>query len=168
MKLMLDLFEKQLQNLYNSELLILNTLPEMLDYATDGELVKIIETYIQITYNQKQRLVEIGDYLHIKFNIDDGQIIIGLLEETRDLFREFPKGFLMDVGIIAKLRHVQHFQISAYETAILYAKALNIPEVAAKLDASLWEAYEGDEDCSSYAKKLIYSRNKRDNNSGDR
>jgi ferritin-like metal-binding protein YciE len=65
MKIMRDLFEKQLQNLYNSELLILNALLEMLEHATDGKLADIINAYIKETGDQKERLVEISDFLHI-------------------------------------------------------------------------------------------------------
>ena len=152
---MRDLFERQLQNLYNSELLILHALPDMLEHVTDGKLAEIIETYIQETRNQKERLVEIGNYLHIKFQLTNGKIIRGLLKEMKDLYEDFQKGMLLDVGIVAKLQHVEHFQISAYETALLYAKALDVTEVAEKLDITLWEAYEADEICGNYAKNLM-------------
>lgn len=158
MKIMRDLFEKQLENLYNSELLILYALPEMGEYVTDEKLSEIIETCTKETYRQKTRLVEIGDYLHMKFKLNDGKIIRGLLEETKEMYEEFPKGLLMDVGIIAKIQHVEHFQITAYETALLYAKTLDIKEVAEKLDETLWEAYEADEYCSSYAEKLMLNK----------
>lgn len=155
MKLMRDLFEKQLQNLYNSEVLILHALPEMSAYVTDEKLSRIIQSYIEETQDQKERLEEIADYLHLKFKIDNGKIIRGLLEETEELFDEYPKGLLLDVGIIAKIQHIEHFQISAYETALLYAKTLGVQEVAEQLDKTLWEAYEADEVCGSHAKKLM-------------
>lgn len=141
MKIMRDLLENQLQHLYNSELFILNVLPEMLEYGTDNELRTIIKTYTKETYGQKQRLLEIGEYLHMKFKMNDGKIILGLIEETRELYLEFPKGFLMDVGLIAKIQHIKHFQISTYETGLLYAMALDISEVADRLEETLWEAY---------------------------
>src|SRR5680860_753651 len=83
MKIMRDLFENQLQHLYNSELLIVNALPEMLEYATDVELRDIIKTYTQETYDQKQRLLEIGEYLHMRFKLNDGKFVLGLIEESR-------------------------------------------------------------------------------------
>ncbi len=52
---MRDLFERQLQHLYNSELLILNALPEMLEHATDVGLRDIIRTYTEETYGQRER-----------------------------------------------------------------------------------------------------------------
>lgn len=155
MKIMRDLFERQLQNLYNSEILILKVLPEMLEHVTDGKLKEIIKTYINETYDQKTRLEEIGDYLCIKYILDDSKIILGLLEEINDLYEEFPKSLLLDVGIIAKMQHIEHFQISAYETALLYAKTLKIDEVAEIIDKTLWEAYEADEHCSNYANNLM-------------
>ncbi len=98
----------------------------------------------------------------MRYRINDERIILGLIEETRELYSEFPKGFLMDVRIISKIRHMEHFQISAYETALLYAKALDIPEVVDRLDETWWEAYEADERCSDYAKDLMFDRNRRD------
>lgn len=96
----------------------------MLENATDERLKQVIENYIKETYDQKQRLEEIGEYLHIKFYLNDRKIIRGLLEEVKELYEEFPKGFLMYVGIIAIMQHVEHFQISAYESALLYARTL--------------------------------------------
>lgn len=155
MKIMRDLFEMQLQSLYNSEVLILGGLPEMLDYAGDESLRNIIKTQIKATYDQKVRLEKLGEYLHINYVMNDGKIIEGLLEEIDKLYADFPKGILMDVGIISKIQHVQHFQISAYETAILYTRKLGLDEVEAVLAETLDEAYEADEECSSYAKNLL-------------
>jgi len=155
MKIMRDLFEKQLQAVYNSEVLILGGLPEMLGYAGDESLRDIIKTQIKVTFDQKVRLEKIGKYLHVKLIENDGKIIRGLLDEISELYAEFPKGILMDVGIISKIQHVQHFQISAYETAMLYAKRLGLEEVEAVLEETLDEAYEADEECSSYAYNLL-------------
>jgi ferritin-like metal-binding protein YciE len=155
MKIMRDLFEKQLQAVYNSEVLILSGLPGMLGYAVDESLRDIIKTQIKATFDQKVRLEQIGKYLPVKYIKNDGMIIRGLLDEINELYAEFPKGILMDVGIISKIQHVQHFQISAYETAMLYAKKLDLDEVEAILEQTLDEVYEADEECSSYAKNLL-------------
>ncbi len=145
----------QLQALYNSEVLILDGLPKMLGYATDGRLRDIIKIQIKATFEQKVRLEKLGEYLHIRYVMNDGKIIQGLLVEINEPYAEFPRGILMDVGIISKIQHVQHFQISAYETAMLYAKKLGLEEVEAILEETLDEAYEADEECSSYAKNLL-------------
>jgi len=155
MKILRDLFEKQLQGVYNSEVLILNGLPEMLGNAYDESLRDIIKTQIKVTFDQKVRLEQIGQYLHVKYSINDGMIIRGLLDEISELYAEFSKGILMDIGIISKIQHVQHFQISAYETAMLYARKLGLDEVEAILEETLDEAYEADEECSFYAKNLV-------------
>lgn len=106
---MRDLFERQLQFLYNSEVLILGGLPEMLDYASDDSLRDIIKSQIKVTFDQKVRLEQIGEYLRVKYVMSDGKIIRGLLEESNELYADYPRGILMDVGIISKIQHVQHF-----------------------------------------------------------
>lgn len=157
-KIMLDLFEMNLQNLYNSEALILKSLSKMLEHVTDEELREIIKFYDEETLIQKQRLEEISTYLKIKVDIQDGKIIRALIEDIEWLYEEFQKGLLMDVGIVSKLQHIQHFQISAYETALLYAQHLEITHVAKILNKTLDEAYEGDETCSYHAKRLLRKR----------
>ena len=154
-KLMIDLFERQLQNLYNSETLILKALPKMYKYATDEALLDIINAQINVTHKQKVRLEEIGRYLNIKVAIQDGNIIQGMLEDVAWLYEEIQKGNLMDAGLVSKLQNIQHFQISAYETAVLYAKNLHIREVSEKLTITLEEAYEADEYCSQFAQALL-------------
>lgn len=147
--------ERQLQNLYSSEALILVAFTEMLDHASDGGLRDIIEAHIAITHYQKVRLERIGEYLHLRMVINDGKIILGLLGEIHDLCGEFPKSALLDVGITAKIQHIQHFQISAYETAKLYAKNLDLVEIEVILDDTLDEAYGADEECSRHVKALL-------------
>ena len=158
MKILRDLLEKQLQNLYNSELLILKALAEMQEYVTDYELQDILLMYTRETHDQKVRLEEIGELLKSKIAVKDGNIIRGLLEDVRELYREFPKGLLMDMGIITKLMHITHFQISGYESALLFSKNLDIGEMSEKLEKTLDEAYEADEYCATYAKNVMLKK----------
>lgn len=155
---MLDLFERQLQVLYSSESLILKDLPNMREHVYEAQLKDIITDHIQITSNQIARLEEIGVYLNINVHIKDGNIIRALMEDVDWLFEHFSIGLLRDVGIVTKLQAAQHFQISAYETARLYADTLNLKEVAQMLDRTLSEAYEGDEFCGSYVKGLLVNK----------
>ncbi len=157
-KLMLDLFERQLQILYSSESLILKALPHMREHVYEPRLKDIISNYIEEASDQKTRLEEIGVYLNINIYIKDGNIIRALLEDVNWLFDHFSKGLLLDVGIVSKLQAIQHFQISAYETAHLYANTLNLKDVAETLDRTLSEAYEGDEFCGSYVKGLLVNK----------
>lgn len=152
---MIDLFEKQLQNLYNAEVLILDAIPLMYDNATDQTLKTIINYYTEDTRRQKTRLEEIGDFLKIKIAITEGQIIKGLLADTMELYREFQKGLILDAGIISKLQNIAHFQISSYETAALITRHLGIKEVEQKLEQTLEEAYEAAEACGEYAANLL-------------
>lgn len=163
-KIMLDLFERNLQNLYNSEKLILKSLPQMSEYIVDEALKEVVKNFTDDTDRQKKRLENIGEFLNIKLAVKDGNIIRALLDDIQWLYNEFPKGVLMDIGIVSKLQHIQHFQISAYETALLYSKSLHIHEISKILDKTLEEAYEGDEFCSHHAKRLTKKAKVKDRN----
>lgn len=162
MKILRDLFERQFKHIYNSELLILDGLAAMSDFASDNKLKKFIRDYRNETGRQLKRLEEIALLLHFEYRIMDGKVIIGLLEETNELFENFSKGFLVDVAILGKLRQIEHFQISEYEIALLYANTLKIPEVADKINETLMESYEADECCSAFAEEFILNRDSND------
>ena len=160
MQMLHDLLEKQLRNLYAAETLILERLPEILNHASDKGLKDIINAIIEVTDQQRSRLKKIGDYLNFKVTVRDGKIIKGLLEEMKELFEEFSEGNLLDIAIISQLQHIQHFQISAYESTLLYTKTLLLEEISSILDDTIDEAYMANENCSRYM-KLLLSRKKR-------
>lgn len=160
MKILQDLLEKQLQHLYIAESLILEELPGMLYYVSEENLLTLIQAHIQMTFNQKIRLEKIADYLRIKIDVKDGQMIKGLIDETHKLYDEFPRGMLLDIGIVSKLQLIQHFQIAGYEIVSLYLKSMKLTEVLPIIETTLDEAYSSDEDCSSYVKKSLSRRDK--------
>ena len=51
----------------------------------------------------------------------------------------------MDAGLIAEAQRVEHYEISAYGTAVRYAKELGHDAIASELQKTLDEEYKTDD-----------------------
>ena len=74
----------------------------------------------------------------------------GLLEEGEEALRK-PMGPLKDALLIASAQRVEHYEISAYGTAIAWAKQLDLDDLADLLDESLDEETSADEKLTEVA-----------------
>jgi ferritin-like metal-binding protein YciE len=75
----------------------------------------------------------------------------GLLKEGEEGLQKGLSGPLGDALIIANAQRVEHYEISAYGTAIAWARQLDLDEVADLLDESLDEEAGADEKLTSIA-----------------
>jgi len=144
MKNLSDLFEHQLKDLYSAESQLIKALPNMAKKASDSKLKKAIEDHLEETKEQKERLKEICSELGIKPTGEECKAMKGLIEEASSFLKEKADEDVMDAGIIAEAQRVEHYEISAYGTAVRYAKELGHKEIAIKLQKTLDEEYKAD------------------------
>jgi hypothetical protein len=62
---------------------------------------------------------------------------------------------IKDAVIIASVQKIEHYEISAYGTAVAYANQLNLPLVAKLLNETLEEEYDADDLLSALATAAI-------------
>ncbi len=151
MKNLSDLFEHQLKDLYSAESQLIKALPKMAKKANDSKLKKAFEDHLEETKEQKQRLKEVCDELGIKPTGEECKAMKGLIEEAESFLKEKADTDVMDAGIIAEAQRVEHYEISAYGTAVRYAKELGHKEIAKKLQKTLDEEYKADGDLNKMA-----------------
>ena len=151
MKNLSDLFEHQLKDLYSAESQLIKALPKMAKKASDAKLKKAIEDHLEETKEQKQRLKEVCDELGIKPTGEECKAMKGLIEEAESFLKEKADEDVKDAGIIAEAQRVEHYEISAYGTAVRYAKELGHKDIAKKLQKTLDEEYKADGDLNKMA-----------------
>lgn len=151
MKNLSDLFEHQLKDLYSAESQLIKALPKMAKKASDSKLKKAIENHLEETKEQKQRLKEVCDELGIKPTGEECKAMKGLIEEAESFLKEKADDDVKDAGIIAEAQRVEHYEISAYGTAVRYAKELGHKDIAKKLQKTLDEEYKADTDLNKMA-----------------
>lgn len=151
MKNLSDLFEHQLKDLYSAESQLIKALPKMAKKASDSKLKKAIENHLEETKEQKQRLKEVCDELGIKPTGEECKAMKGLIEEAESFLKEKADEDVKDAGIIAEAQRVEHYEISAYGTAVRYAKELGHKDIAKKLQKTLDEEQKADTDLNKMA-----------------
>lgn len=146
-----DLFHHQLKDLYSAEKQLIKALPKMQKEADNDDLKEAIEEHLEETENQKDRLDEIAEMLDVDLSGDTCEAMKGLIEEAEDFISEDAEPEVRDAGIIADAQRVEHYEISAYGTAVHYAEALNLDDVAKKLQETLDEESAADEKLNKLA-----------------
>ncbi|WP_368662434.1 ferritin-like domain-containing protein [Zobellia laminariae] len=72
------------------------------------------------------------------------QAMKGLIKETKHFIEEVEDDEVMDVGLIAEIQRVQHYEISGYGSAVRFAKELGYRQIAKTLQETLNEEYDAD------------------------
>lgn len=135
-----ELHIDHLRDLYNAEDQIIKALPTIIERATAPKLKKCLGDHLQETFKQLDRLKQIfqdlGESPH-------GQTCVGMkgvLEEGSEALAEkMDSPELMDAALIDACRKMEHYEISAYETAIAFAEWLNESAAVRLLNTTLEE-----------------------------
>ena len=102
------LFLHQLKDVYSAEKVILKALPEMAQAAQAEELRGALAVHLKETEEQVRRLDRVLQIVGERAGGVDCKAILGIIEEGREVMREFQGGDALDAGIIAAAQAVEH------------------------------------------------------------
>jgi ferritin-like metal-binding protein YciE len=145
----------EIRDLYNAEKQIVKALPKMVKGATSDELRDAFEAHLDETENQVTRLERVFELLDEKPRGKHCAGMAGILEESSETLQEDAEDSVMDAMLIAGAQRVEHYEITAYGTAIAWAEALGLTDVAQLLGESLAEEKAADEKLSAIAESGI-------------
>jgi ferritin-like metal-binding protein YciE len=145
----------EIRDIYNAEKQIVKALPKMVKGATSDELREAFESHLDETENQVTRLERVFELLDEKPRGKHCAGMAGILEEGSDTLQEDAEDSVMDAMLIAGAQRVEHYEITAYGTAIAWAEALGLTEIAQVLGESLAEEKAADEKLSALAESGI-------------
>ncbi|MBT0608283.1 YciE/YciF ferroxidase family protein [Aequorivita echinoideorum] len=160
MKNLEALFEHQLQDLYSAEDQLTKALPKMVKNAGDSKLKKAFEDHLEETKGHKKRLEEICKELSIKPEGEKCKAMEGLIKEAEGFLDEVDDDDVKHAGMIAEAQRVEHYEISGYGTAVRYAKELGHVSIAKKLQETLDEEYNADENLNDLAEDRLNKKAK--------
>lgn len=146
-----QLFVKELRDMYDAEQQITEALPKMIDGATVNELKRALETHLQVTRGQIERLERIFGMLQEKSSGESCRGIKGIISEGSDLLSTGGERGVIDAGIINAAQKVEHYEIAAYGTLRSYADLLGKREISQLLQQTLEEEKEADSTLSEIA-----------------
>lgn len=145
----------EIKDLYNAEKQIVKALPKMAKGATSDELREAFESHLEETQVHVTRLERVFELLDEKPRSKHCAGMAGILEEGSETLEGDAEESVMDAMQIAGAQRVEHYEITAYGTAIAWAEALELTEVADLLNESLAEEKAADQKLSAIAESGI-------------
>lgn len=146
---------EEIRDLYNAEKQLVKALPKMAKGAASDELRTAFEEHLEETEGQVTRLERVFELLDEKPRGKHCAGMAGIIEEGSEKLQEDLEDAVLDACLIASAQKVEHYEISAYGTAIAWAEALELSDVAQVLNESLAEEKAADEKLTALAESGI-------------
>jgi ferritin-like metal-binding protein YciE len=146
---------EEIRDLYNAEKQLVKALPKMAKGAESDELREAFEAHLEETEGQVTRLERVFELLDEKPRGKHCAGMAGIVEEGSEKLQEDIEGSVLDALLIASAQKVEHYEISAYGTAMAWAEALGLNDVVQVLNETLEEEKAADEKLSALAESGI-------------
>jgi len=154
-KTMDDLFLHTLQDIYYAENKIVNSLPDMIESATNAQLKQGLKSHLGETEGHVKRLEQVFQMLGKKAKSVNCPAIDGIIEEAGDLTGDVDDKNVLDAAIIAAGQAVEHYEITRYGSLIAWANRLGRSDVAKVLEQTLNEEKAADRKLTSVAESQV-------------
>lgn len=138
------LYVDQLQQLHSAETQITETLPKMIQSATEPQLKNALQTHLQETKGHVARLEQILNDAKGSVDSKKSKGMAALIAEGEDVIKDAADQSVRDAGIIAAAQKVEHYEIAAYGTVRNFAEILGKDSDAGLLDQTLEEEKQAD------------------------
>jgi ferritin-like metal-binding protein YciE len=157
-KTMDDLFVHQLRDMYYAENQIVQSLPDMIEKATDAQLKQGFQTHLAETKNQVTRLQQVFRMLGQEVKGVDCPATDGLIEEANDVASEVEDKAVLDAALIGSAQAIEHYEIARYGTLVAWANQLGRNDAAALLQQNLDEEKAADRKLTAMAESKVNRR----------
>lgn len=134
-----ELFMHELEDIYDAEHQLVETLPKMAKAATNPGLVKAFESHLEETKGQIKRLRQVFEACGESPKRETCKAMKGLVEEGSKVIEDAEEGDARDAGLIAAAQKVEHYEIATYGTLITWARTGGYKEEAKLLEQNLAE-----------------------------
>jgi Mn-containing catalase len=152
-----ELLVEHLRDLLNAEGQLVKALPRMVKAARTDALRLALETHLEETKMQVERLKEVFALVGVAAKGKPCKGMSGLIEEGEEVIEETSDhgDAAADLALIAAAQKVEHYEISAYGTARTMAGQIGLPAVAMLLNKSLAEEEVADNLMTQIARELM-------------
>ena len=150
-----EMYVAELQELRSVEAQLTEALPKMAEAANHPELKQAIQSHLQETRSQRDRLDEVLRRHGAEPREHVDQAMQAMLQEAEKWASMVQDRDLRDAGIIASAQRIEHYEIAVYGSLATWAKQLGLDEDVQALLAILGEEKRTDERLSRLAKRMI-------------
>lgn len=140
-----ELFIDELKDIYWAEQHLTKALAKMAKNATSDELRQALETHIEETEGQIERLKQVFGSIEEKATAKKCLAMEGLIKEGEEIMEDTEDGSITrDAGIISAAQKAEHYEIASYGTLKTLATTLGYNEAAELLSQTLEEEKKTD------------------------
>ena len=150
-----DLFHETLKDIYYAEKKILTALPKMAKAAQSDDLRAAFEKHENETEVQVERLEQVFDAIEQPARGKTCDAINGLIDESKELMKEFKDSPALDAALLASAQAVEHYEISRYGTLKAWAQHMGLTQAVGLLDETLEEEKRTDETLTELAETAV-------------
>jgi len=150
-----DLFQEQLEDLYDAEKRLTGALPKMANAASSPKLKSAFEGHLKQTEDQVSRLEQIFKLLDRSPGRETCQAMKGLIQEGEEMIDAEGDSDVKDAALIAAAQRVEHYEIAGYGTARTFAQRLGHSEAVRLLQETLDEEREADSQLTQIAEQQV-------------
>ncbi|HEX7085846.1 MAG TPA: ferritin-like domain-containing protein [Vicinamibacterales bacterium] len=149
-----EAFVEELRDVYDAEKQITKALPKMIKSAETDDLREALETHLEETQVQIERLDQVFEMLDMRPRGIHCEGMAGIIKEGQDVVKEHD-GPLRDAAMIAAAQRVEHYEIAVYGTLASWARQLGLDDAAELLHTTLEEERQTDEKLTGLAESHI-------------
>ena len=150
-----QMYVTELQELHSVEAQLVDALPKMADVASHPELKQAIQSHLEETRSQRDRLEAVLRRHRAEPREHVDQSMQAIVREAEKWARLVQDPDLRDAGLIASAQRVEHYEIAVYGTLASWAKQLGLDEDERTLQAILGEETRADETLTGLAQHLV-------------
>src|SRR4026209_1221879 len=146
-----EAFVDELRDTYDAEKQLTKALPKMAKAANSPELRGAIESHLEETRHQVERLEQVFESIEEKARGKHCDGIAGIIQEAQAMMQEDFDEPTADACLIAAAQRAEHYEMAAYGTLVAWARAMGHDDAADLLQETLDEEKAADEKLSSPA-----------------
>jgi ferritin-like metal-binding protein YciE len=146
-----EAFVDELRDTYDAEKQLTKALPKMAKAANSPELRGAIESHLEETRHQVERLEQVFESLDEKARGKHCDGIAGIIQEAQAMMQENFDEATADACLIASAQRAEHYEMAAYGTLVSWARAMGHDDAADLLQETLDEETAADEKLSALA-----------------
>jgi ferritin-like metal-binding protein YciE len=150
-----QLLQDELQDIYDAEKQLTKALPKLTKKANSPELKEALESHLQETEGQIDRLEQAFELLDLPVRGKKCKGMANLIKEGEEMISDAEDADAVDAVMIGAAQKVEHYEIAGYGTARTWARVLGHENVATLLEESLEEEKNADQKLTAIAESFV-------------
>ena len=145
----------ELKDILSAEQQITQTLPVMMEKASNPELKQGFALHLEQTRTQISRLEQVFSLLGESPEAHTCKAMKGIIAEGQEVMSEKATPEVMDALLIAAAQKVEHYEIASYGTVCTWAEQLGLTDVKNLLGQTLEEEEQTDQKLTRLAEQSV-------------